>query len=246
MSQIPQVIHYIWFGNNPKSPLILSCIESWKKYLPGWEIKEWNESNYDLNKSEYMTAAYAAQKYAYAADYARFDILHEFGGIYFDTDVELLQPIPTDILASQAFSGMESNNMVNPGLVLAASPGNEFLEEVLSFYDTLDFRSQIENNETVVTNTTKLLEKYGLKRVAEIQCIKDITIYPSQYFCSYNLDYHEMDITFESISVHHYAGSWMAKKELNKIKYKKFVKETIGAPLYKKLVAWKRRKNDRT
>lgn len=246
MSKIPHVIHYVWFGNNPKTDLILRCIESWEKYLPGWEIKEWNESNYDVSKSEYMKEAYIAKKYAYATDYARFDILYQFGGIYFDTDVELLRPITTEILDLPAFTGMESNNMVNPGLVLASIPNNDFLKEMLSLYDTLNFRNQIENNITVVANTTDVLENYGYKKESRIQCVKGITVYPSSYFCCYNLDLHEIDIKPESISVHHYAGSWMPMKELKKIRYKKIIKKIIGVKLYKRLVTWKRRKNERT
>ena len=94
MEKIPHIIHYCWFGRNPKSELVLNCIESWKKYLPGYEIREWNEDNYDVTQVNFVKEAYENQKWAFVSDYVRFDVLYQFGGIYFDTDVELLKPIP--------------------------------------------------------------------------------------------------------------------------------------------------------
>ena len=108
MEKIPHIIHYCWFGRNPKSELVLNCIESWKKYLPGYEIREWNEDNYDVTQVNFVKEAYENQKWAFVSDYVRFDVLYQFGGIYFDTDVELLKPIPEEILAKRAFTGFES------------------------------------------------------------------------------------------------------------------------------------------
>lgn len=85
---IPKIIHYCWFGKGELPPLALKCIESWKKYMPDYEIKEWNEDNYDVRKIPYTSQAYDAKKYAFVSDYARFDILYEHGGLYFDTDVD--------------------------------------------------------------------------------------------------------------------------------------------------------------
>ena len=104
MEKIPHIIHYCWFGRNPKSELVLNCIESWKKYLPGYEIREWNEDNYDVTQVNFVKEAYENQKWAFVSDYVRFDVLYQFGGIYFDTDVELLKPIPEEILAKRAFT----------------------------------------------------------------------------------------------------------------------------------------------
>ena len=90
MEKIPHIIHYCWFGRNPKSELVLNCIESWKKYLPGYEIREWNEDNYDVTQVNFVKEAYENQKWAFVSDYVRFDVLYQFGGIYFDTDVEVM------------------------------------------------------------------------------------------------------------------------------------------------------------
>lgn len=121
MEKIPHIIHYCWFGRNPKSELVLNCIESWKKYLPGYEIREWNEDNYDVTQVNFVKEAYENQKWAFVSDYVRFDVLYQFGGIYFDTDVELLKPIPEEILAKRAFTGFESTKLISPGLVMVRS-----------------------------------------------------------------------------------------------------------------------------
>ena len=101
---IPHVIHYCWFGGKPLPKLAVDCIASWRKYLPGYEIKEWNESNFDVNIIPYTSEAYAARKYAFVSDYARFWILYHYGGVYFDTDVEVIQPL-APLLEKGAFMG---------------------------------------------------------------------------------------------------------------------------------------------
>ena len=103
--KIPKTIHYCWFGRNPLPSLAIKCIASWKKYLPDYEIKEWNEDNFDVNVIPYTREAYAAKKYAFVSDYARFKILYEEGGLYFDTDVEVIKPFD-DIIARGAFMGV--------------------------------------------------------------------------------------------------------------------------------------------
>ena len=88
---IPKIIHYCWVGGKPKPQSVLYCIESWKRCCPDYEIREWNESNYDFTKNEYMRQAYEAKKWGFVPDYARLDIVYEYGGIYLDTDVEMLR-----------------------------------------------------------------------------------------------------------------------------------------------------------
>lgn len=129
MNIIPKVIHYFWFGNNPKPEIVTKCIASWKKYMPDWEIKEWNESNYDVQCCRYVEQAYKAKKWAFVSDYARFDILNRIGGLYFDTDVELLKPIP-DCYFENPFTAVDSNGMVAPGQVIAL-PKAHWLSEIL-------------------------------------------------------------------------------------------------------------------
>ena len=121
-NRIPKIIHYCWFGNNPKPEIVYKCIESWKKYFPDYEIVEWNEKNYDVNKELYMQEAYSCKKWAFVSDYARFDVLYQYGGIYFDTDVEVLKKFPQEILCNQAFTGIESTKIISPGLVFGCAP----------------------------------------------------------------------------------------------------------------------------
>ena len=167
---IPKIIHYCWFGGNPLPELAVKCIASWKKYFPDYEIKEWNESNFDLNACAYVQEAYAAKKWAFVSDYARFWILYHHGGLYFDTDVEVVKSFD-DILARGPFMGKEgevkgqntADIPCNAGLGLAAAPGLGLYSEILKYYDTQHFidRDGNINQETVVDKVTSLLKKYG-------------------------------------------------------------------------------------
>ena len=140
---IPKTIHYCWFGGNPLPKLAMKCINSWKKYFPDYTIIEWNEHNYDISKIPYIAEAYKAKKYAFVSDYARFDILYQCGGLYFDTDVEVIKPFD-DILSHGPFMGCEIDGgekeiNVAPGLGIAASPGLGIYKHIIDFYATQHF-----------------------------------------------------------------------------------------------------------
>ena len=147
--KIPHKIHYCWFGGNPLPKSAVKCIESWKKYFPEYEIIEWNENNYNVNKIPYIQQAYKAKKYAFVSDYARFDILYNEGGIYFDTDVEVIRSFE-DILAKGAFMGCEidgdcldsnsqSKILIHAGIGLGAAPKLEVYREILMYYNNQSF-----------------------------------------------------------------------------------------------------------
>ena len=130
---IPKVIHYCWFGHNPLPESAVKCINSWRKFMPDYEIKEWNEDNFDVNAIPYTAEAYQMKKYAFVSDYARFWILYQYGGLYFDTDVELIKPID-DIVEKGPFMGIEETckiipvnlvgyPLVNPGLGISVEQG---------------------------------------------------------------------------------------------------------------------------
>lgn len=239
MKQIPKTIHYIWFGKNEKSKLIKKCIESWKKYLPDYEIIEWNEENYDINKSKYIKEAYEAKKYAFAADYARFDIIYNYGGIYFDTDVELLKPIPEEYLEYKGFMGMEGNKKVAPGLILASAPKEELMKEILDEYKTKNY--EMSKNETVVNITTNILKKHGFEENGKKQQIENFVIFPSEYFCAYDFDIKEFEITSNTISIHHYTYTWGSKRSKLMIKIKMVIKKIIGKNAYRNILKIKRK-----
>lgn len=241
-NKIPKRIHYIWFGNGEKSELIKKCIASWKKYLKDWEFIEWNENNYDIKKCEYIKEAYQEKKYAFAADYARFDILYEYGGVYLDTDVELLKAIPEEFLKYNGFTGVESNNRIAPGLILAVEPHNKIILEIKKIYEKEHFFS-IPNQKikTVVDYTTEVFEKHGFVTDGTFQNIEGIQIYPVEYFCAYDFDIREFQTTPNTISIHHYTFSWGSKKRKFIGKVKNVIKKIIGTNNYKKLLYLKRK-----
>ena len=216
---IPKVIHYCWFGRNPLPKLAVKCIESWKKFLPDYEIKEWNEDNFDVNMIPYTKEAYEEKKYAFVSDYARFWILYHHGGLYFDTDVEVIKNMD-DIIANGPFMGCENNVNpglglgVNPGLGLGVNPGLGLYKEIIEKYATLHFINQDGslNQTTIVTYTTELLCNYGLKAINTIQNIAGISIYPKEYFCPKDYRTGKLTITDNSVCIHHYTESWANTK----------------------------------
>lgn len=213
---IPKVIHYCWFGGNPLPPLALKCIESWKKYFPDYEIKEWNESNFDVNVIPYTKQAYAAKKYAFVSDYARLWILNEFGGVYFDTDVEATKSFK-DIISNGAFMGLESCEdggfAPNPGLGIACSPSIGIYEDLIESYNTDNFISQEgkQNLSTIVIRTTDIMKKYGFIDENKIQVVGGITIYPTDYFCPKDFVTGKLTMTKNTHSIHWYDASWQPK-----------------------------------
>ncbi len=229
---IPKIIHYCWFGRNPLPELSQRCIASWKKYLPDYEIKEWNEDNFDVNIIPYTAEAYAAKKYAFVSDYARFWILNKYGGIYFDTDVEVIRSFD-DIVKNGNFMGFEVDPngenspekyapryafCVNPGLGIGMEKGHPFLHKMLGYYADLHFVNKTLNPwfETIVAHTTRYLVKEGLQNKKGIQRVDDITIYPQAYFAPINVISERLHLTPQTYSIHQYMGSW--NKEGNTLK----------------------------
>ncbi len=220
---IPKKIHYCWFGGDNLPELAIKCIESWKKFCPDYEIIEWNESNFDINCNDYVREAYNAKKWAFVSDYARFKIIYDCGGIYFDTDVELIKSLD-NIIKKGPFMGCEAQNLrasrialaANPGLALAANPGLPLIKTILDCYDNSHFINPdgSQNLKTVVNRTTEILEKYGFNKYnTGIQFIDGIYIYPQEYFCPLNYRTGELDITSNTVAIHHYVASWQDKKE---------------------------------
>ncbi|MDR0737560.1 MAG: glycosyl transferase [Prevotellaceae bacterium] len=210
---IPKTIHYCWFGGKPLPPLARKCIKSWEKYLPGYTIKRWDENNFDINIIPYTRDAYQMKKYAFVSDYARFWILYKYGGIYFDTDVEVIKPMD-DILANGGFMGYEENgDNVAPGLGIACPPGLDIIHALLDEYTTLSFIKVNEalNQTTVVTYTTDVLKRHGLKNTNAIEHVGGIYIYPKDYFCPKNKFTGKIHLTPNTYTIHHFDGSWIDK-----------------------------------
>lgn len=211
---IPKKIHYCWFGRNPLPESAQKCIASWRKYLPDYEIIEWNEDNFDVNSILYTRQAYEAKKYAFVSDYARFKILYEYGGLYFDTDVEVIKSFE-DILNRGAFMGCEQtlpqSGNVNPGLGLGVAPGLGLYKELIDEYASRTFINDDGsfNQTTIVTYTTDLLVRKGLKPVDGIQEVEGIFIYPKDYFNPLNDNTGRLRITENTHSIHWYSKTWL-------------------------------------
>lgn len=233
---IPKIIHYCWFGRNPLPPSAMKCIESWRKIMPDYEIKEWNEDNFNINIIPYTQEAYQAKKYAFVSDYARFWILYNYGGVYFDTDVELIKPI-YDIVEKGAFWGCEgslykeSEISISPGVGIGVRAHHPIYKELLECYEKLHFINvdKSYNYLTIGDYTTQLLQKYGWKRLNQIQQVKDMYIYPLDYFCPIDTTTQRLKKTTNTRSIHWYAGSW---KEYERFA---FIKKTLKKIIPQKL-----------
>ena len=195
-------------------PLAQRCIKSWQNYLPDYEIKEWNEDNFDVNILPYTTDAYAAGKYAFVSDYARFWVLYKYGGVYFDTDVEVIRSMD-DVLARGPFMGFEIENKdhiaVAPGLGLAAEPGMQLYQEILSRYETMSFSREDGslNPYTMIPIVSELLVAAGLKGNGTIEHIAGIDIYPPEWFNPFDDLTGRLRKTENTRSIHWFAKSWM-------------------------------------
>jgi hypothetical protein len=201
--------------------------------MPGYQIMEWNEQNYNVHKIAYTDEAYKAKKWAFVSDYARFDILYHQGGIYFDTDVELLKSIPDEILEKDAFTGMESAGRVGPGLVFACCAGAEIAKRMLASYEKDFF--DLSCMKTVNERLTDILLKDGfVPGMQEYQEVGDLAIYPAEIFCAYDQDVREINITDKSVSVHYYAGSW--KEPTLKKRLRVALKRVLGVEGYRKVL----------
>lgn len=220
---IPKTIHYCWFGGNPLPKTARRCIDSWHRFFPDYEIKEWNETNFDVNCIPYTRDAYASKKYAFVSDYARFLILYEFGGVYFDTDVEVIKPME-DILESGPFMGTEvpsmgANPIVAPGLGLGLPPGHCFSREICDIYEGLPFRDAEGsiNKYTVVPITTDILVQRGLKPVNELQEVEGVWVYPVDYFNPLDSVTGRLKLTDNTRTIHWYMDSWSDRSRLYKL-----------------------------
>ncbi len=244
---IPKIIHYCWFGGKPLPELARKCIVSWRKYLPEYEIKEWNESNFDVNIIPYTAEAYQVKKYAFVSDYARFWILYKYGGLYFDTDVEVLRPMQ-EIIRQGPFMGCECEAKeggtpdemgVAPGLGLGVNPGLGLYKELLDLYAPLHFLNsdRTYNLKSVVQYTTELLVGHGLKNTDQVQFVADVYIYPKDFFNPMNIQTREIILTEKTYTVHHYAGSWSNSFS----HFKRKLKDLLGPHIMRILIKIKMR-----
>ena len=211
---IPKVIHYCWFGGKPKPKLAEKCIKSWKKYCPDWEIREWNEDNFDLSSvPAYVRQAMEAGRWAFVTDYVRLRALTEQGGVYLDTDVELVKPL-TPYLHHRAFAGFEHPERVQTGLLACEKDFSLFLE-FLGHYDHASFLlpdGTLDTTTNVKILTDLCLEK-GLVCNDSLQTVAGLTIYPKEVFCPVDFDTKVLRRTRKTVAIHWFSGSWQTEEE---------------------------------
>jgi len=206
--QIPKIIHYIWFGGNPLSDRFKANIESWRKFCPDWEIKEWNESNYDVESHHYMRDAIVAKRIAFASDYARLDIIYNYGGVYLDVDVELVRSID-ELLYCSAFCGFENVDHINTGHGFGARKHHKMIKEFRDSYDSLEFTETIPCP-VIQTNDMK---KYGLQQNGQFQIVNDVAVFPAIYFCPISFKSKRFYNSAETFSIHQYVASWYTDED---------------------------------
>ena len=211
---IPKIIHYCWFGGNPLPPLALKCMESWKNYCGDFEIKEWNEKNFDIDMAKYSKEAAKAGKWAFVADVARFYVMYNYGGVYLDVDVEVIKPID-GFLDAGMFIGFESENEINTGQGFGAEKNFGLVKEMLDIYADMAF---INPNGTFNTTpspkyTSKIMQSKGFTLNNTKQKMENIEVYPTEYFCPKDWRSGDINITDNTHTVHHFLASWWSDEE---------------------------------
>ena len=229
---IPKVIHYCWFGKGKMPPLAEKCIASWKKYCPDYQIVCHNEDNFDVSQNRYAKEAYDAKKWAFVSDYVRLKVLYENGGIYLDTDVEIVKPID-DLIKESGYMGFDDKGVISTGLGFACEKGNELVKILLADYDDIPFvRPDGSYDITPCPDrNTETMVKLGLDLGIKNQMFMGIHMLPEDYLCPMKYYTGKKIITKNTYSIHHYCASWTsaaAKRTL-------FVKRIIGVKLYNKL-----------
>ena len=210
---IPKIIHYCWFGRGPKNELAIKCIESWKKHLPDYEIKEWNEDNFDVNMYPYAKEALENRKFAFVTDVVRLYALYTEGGVYMDTDVEVLKTYDP-FLHHHMFSGFETDGNVPTGM-MAAEKGSIWAKELLDQY--LDRHFVQEDGSFDLTTNTTVITNYMLKKGLVLNnTLQDFpglcTMYPWEYFCPKDHRTGVIKSTKNTVCIHHFSGSWLPHK----------------------------------
>ena len=206
---IPKKIHYCWFGRGQMPELALKCIESWHRYMPDYEYKLWNEDNFDINSNQYVKEAYEARKFAFVTDYVRLFALITEGGIYMDTDVEVLKPYD-DLLELDGFIGYEGTKYHPIGTgTIASRPNSEWVKEQIDAYEGIHF-VQSDGSYDLTTNPiriTSIMKQKGFLQDGEEITYKDMHIFPVEYFCPRQTT-GEVLITDETYCDHHFMGTW--------------------------------------
>lgn len=238
--QIPKIIHYCWFGGADKSKKIKECIESWHIKCQNYEIKEWNESNFNVNMNSYVKEAYENKKWAFVADYARLWIVYKYGGIYLDTDVELLDNLDK-FLDYNSFFCFEKNDIIATGLGFGAKAGDALVKKLLDDYENekfIDVDGNLDLTPCTVRNTKCLDEELSkIEDKSKLTVIDNVAFVPKDYFCPFDVVTGRMEKTKNTVAIHWYESSWIPNRKCARVKTKiaRFIKRTIGVSRFNKI-----------
>ena len=222
---IPKIIHYCWFGRGEKTELAKKCIASWCKFCPDFEIREWNEDNCDYLAMPFMAEAYSAKKYAFVSDVMRLIALEQYGGVYFDTDVEAVRDI-TPLLNEEGIIGFENDQFVNSGQIMAAVPHHPVVQAMIEEYRKLHYM-QPDGSVTPVgcpQLNTDVMERFGLVRNGLEQSVAGIHVYPADYFNPLDSATGKLIKTENTYSIHWYSMSWQPKTTQIRVKIGRMIR----------------------
>lgn len=233
MSKIPKIIHYMWLGEKPLSEQTKQYIETWKKHNPDFEIKEWNEKNVDLNSCKFVVEAYKNKKYAFVADFVRLKALKEYGGIWLDTDVEVIKPFK-DLLSLNGFLGFE-NEAYTESAIMASSKNSEYINLLYDFYSNRSFikKNKMDQTPNTVIQSIFLKKYFGMKYKNKTQNLADeLTVFTSDYFAPKDYTTGEITITENTYAIHNFAGSWFGKNANFFAKLLKGLRKIFGKKVF--------------
>lgn len=227
---IPKTIHYCWFGRAAKGRLVNHCIDSWRRTLPEYEIREWNESNFDVAANRYCKEAYESRKWAFVSDYVRLEVLYDYGGIYMDTDVEVLKPLDR-FLDHGAFSGFQDSSNIPTGII-GAQRENGWIQDQLRYYDDRAFilpngDFDMTTNVAVISEISK--SKHSFVPNGQYQVLaSDVHIYPQDWFCPLSYTDGILRITENTYAIHHFGGSWQTSTQKLKMQIRRWILNNLG------------------
>lgn len=227
---IPKTIHYFWFGRNKKNSLMEQCIQSWKKFCPDYRIIEWNEDNYDITRHKFMEQAYNSGKYSFVTDYARLDVVNRYGGIYFDTDVEVIKNID-GLLYNEAFFGLGTYGRIATGLGFGAVKQQKAVQKLLEAYGRFSFLKE-DGSYDLRTNTIReapVFQELGLMQKNKFQMVAGASVFPSDVMSPQIPGFHSYRTTCNTVTVHHNGFSWASGAQKEEFERSKDAYETIRA-----------------
>lgn len=231
---IPKKIHYCWFGKTEKPKLAQKCIASWKKYCPDYEIIEWNEDNFDLDTNGYTRWCYDNKKWAFLSDYARLYVVNEHGGVYFDTDVEVVRPFD-HLLEHGAFFAWENACNVASGLGFGAVKHHPAIMAMIGEYEKLTAN---ESGDFPIIRcpqlNTQALLSFGLVLDGSLQELDDIVVLPVDYMNPYDDPTGSLKKTANTVSIHWYAKSWLSKEIILRSKIMKPLHRIFGVDAFER------------